>query len=203
MTTIAGVQGDGWAVVASDSKIVSVDDAGTVFGTSLLSDENGKVAQNGRYLLGAAGDVRSINLIHHAFRPPVPDRLLEGAKLDQFITRRFIPSLRKLFDDHGYSSQANKKAEHDSTIIAVVNATIYVIENDYAWAPDNQGIYAIGSGAQYALGAIHAFSYGKTFKSVAEAERALSKSVEIAARFDPNTGSPVRINIQTTDRRKR
>ena len=70
MTTIVAVQGDNFAVVCSDSRIATVDEDGYVSQITTLREGNGKVAANGRYLLGAAGDMRAINLLHHVYQPP-------------------------------------------------------------------------------------------------------------------------------------
>ena len=81
MTTIVGVQGDGFAVVCSDSRISSIDDSGLAYQVTTLGTGTSKVAQNGKYLLGAAGDVRAINILHHAFTPPAPTADLKGKKM--------------------------------------------------------------------------------------------------------------------------
>ena len=196
MTTIVAIQGDGFAVVATDSRISSMDSTGFAYQISTLGVGTSKVAQNGKYLLGAAGDVRAINVLHHAFVPPTPAPAVKGKKLDQFVTLKFIPALRDAFEDSGYSAQSkDEPAEHGSTIIAVINTTIYVIENDYSWTSDSNGIYAIGTGAPYALGAIQAL-LPKTKLKLQQAKTIAYKALNITARFDPYTGSPFQTYTQ-------
>ena len=173
MTTIVAIQGDDWVLVATDSRISSFDGSGMATQSSTLSAGTSKVAQNGKYLLGAAGDVRAINLLHHALQPPAPPPNLAGRKLDAFITTRFIPAMRECFETHGYATPDNDDkqhiAEHASTVLVVVNAHAYVVDGDYSWATDTSGIYAIGSGAAYALGAIHALRNGRTIDTPQQA----------------------------------
>ena len=97
MTTIVGLQGDNFAVVYVDSRISSSDSGGYISQISTLKEGCGKVAVNGKYLLGAAGDVRAINILHHVFQPPTPPINMRGKKLDQFFTAKFIPALRECF----------------------------------------------------------------------------------------------------------
>ena len=92
MTTIVGVQGDGFAVICVDSRISTMF-AGGLAQVGTLKEGSSKVSTNGKYLLGAAGDVRAINILHHVFQPPTPPPNLKGKKLDQFFTAKFIPCL--------------------------------------------------------------------------------------------------------------
>lgn len=206
MTTIVGIQGDGFAVIGTDTRISSFDDGGFASQSSTLGGGMSKIATNGKYLLGAAGDVRAINILHHAFTPPPAPVGIKGKKLDQFITVKFIPALRACFDTHGYSppeSKDNKEhqAEQDSTIIVVVNAVIYIIDNDYSWISDSSGLYAAGSGAAYALGAIHTLSKGKQMSQI-QAKTAVLKSLAVAAKLDPYTGAPYHTFMQTSQDKK-
>lgn len=200
MTTIVALQGDGFAVVATDSRISSMDSSGFAYQISTLGSGSSKIAQNGKYLLGAAGDVRAINILHHAFTPPAPTPAVKGKKLDAFITNKFIPALRECFDEHGYSTPDNDEKDHiaeqGSTILVVINATIYIIENDYSWTSDNIGIYALGSGAPYALGALQALLTRKP--SITQAKTLLTKALTIASKFDPHTGPPIQAYTQDT-----
>jgi len=199
MTTIVAIQGNGFALVGSDSRICDVDEGGYVSMTTTLKGTSAKVSVNGKYLLGAAGDVRAINILHHAFTPPTPPANATGSKLDKFFTTKFIPALRECFDQQGYSAPAREAAhlaEQGSTIIAVLNATVYVVNEDYSWANDRSGIYALGSGAQYAMGALHARKPKKDYTPAKARSEALL-ALQIASRFDPHTGPPFNCLLQT------
>jgi ATP-dependent protease HslVU (ClpYQ) peptidase subunit len=199
MTTIVGIQGDDYAVICTDSRVSSFDESGMAYQITTLGTGSSKVAQNGRYLLGAAGDVRAINILHHAFIPPVPSFVTSGPKLDQFITQKFVPSLRECFESTGYAMPDNDAkdhiAEHSSQIVVAINGTIYIIDGDYSWTSDKAGIYAIGSGSSYALGALHALSNGKELP-LPKAKTAINKALSVASKFDPYTGAPFQTFVQ-------
>ena len=185
MTTIAGVQGNGWAVVGYDSR---VSDDSRIY---QLPKDQGKVVQNGRYLLGAAGDMRAINLLSDVLVPPAPPAHAEGRELDKFISTKFIPVLKKCFDD----AQYGEKGEHDSAIIAVVNGVIYDIGSNYDWCRDTYGLYAVGTGGQYALGALNSMAEGKN-RTLAGAKQMLKTAVGIACRLDSSSAEPVNLLVQ-------
>jgi ATP-dependent protease HslVU (ClpYQ) peptidase subunit len=186
MTTIAAIQGDGWAVVGFDSQIT---EDSRIF---LLPSAAGKVAQNGPYILGAAGDLRAINLLHHTFRPPAPAPTERGLKLDKFISTKFVPALKSCFDE----AQYGEKGSHESSIIAVVNGTVYEIGADYDWCHDQRGIYAVGTGSSYALGSLYESNDGRKRRTLTAARANLRSALTIASLLDINTGGTIHISTQ-------
>lgn len=200
MTTIIGIQGDFFAVVCADSRVTEVDSDGTATQSMSLKEMGFKVAQNGRWLMGVAGDVRAINILTHAFNPPTPPVNLRGRKLDHFVTTKFIPSLRACFDSEGYSNPLTEgsthNAEHSSVIMAAVNGTIYVIDGDYSWLSDSFGVYAIGSGAQFALGSLATAIPTGGKVGLRTAKQAALKAIAVAGRYDPGTAAPYQVLVQ-------
>ena len=72
-----------------------------------------------------------------------------------------------------------------------VNGMIYIIDGDYSWMSDINGVYAIGTGAQYALGALQATIPARIGTIPwATAKTLAIKALSIAAKFDPYTGAP-------------
>ena len=63
MTTILAVQGDGWAVIGSDSQW-------STEGGRIGKSSQPKVITLGKYLIGIAGHTRGANIIQHSFTPP-------------------------------------------------------------------------------------------------------------------------------------
>jgi ATP-dependent protease HslVU (ClpYQ) peptidase subunit len=199
MTTVIGIQGDGFAVLCADSRISSVDDDGFVSRIQTMASGVSKISQLGNLIIGVAGDIRAINLISYSFQPPQPAPTLKGRKLDEFITNKFIPSLRECFDSNGYSPPPRESsqhlAEHGSEMLVVANRAIYQIDNDYAWCLDASGIHSIGTGAQYALGALSALMpVGQC--SLTLAKKHITRAMAIASKYDPHTGNPYVVYYQ-------
>jgi len=186
MTTIAAIQGENWSVVGYDSRVT--EDNTRIY---TLPKDSGKLVKNGQYLLGAAGDMRAVNLVNYVFKPPTINPTYYGIKLDKFITTHFIPDLKRCFEENSYS----KDGEHDSQLLVIVNSTIYEIGEDYSWAHDESGVYAVGSGAQYALGAMHTALENKK-RTLATAKTIIRQALTICSRLDPSTGGPFNINVQ-------
>jgi ATP-dependent protease HslVU (ClpYQ) peptidase subunit len=202
MTTIIAIQGDSYSLVCSDSRISTIDDGGFASQIVTLRDGSGKVAANGKYLLGAAGDMRAINILHHAFQPPTPPPGTKGKKLDQFITAKFIPALRTCFEQQGYAlperDSSNHLAEHSSVILVSIHGSIYVVDGDYSWTSDSTNTYALGTGSPYALGALNVLMPKRKISS-AQAKTIALKAIAVAAKYDPYTGSPFHCHIQESE----
>lgn len=200
MTTILGVQGDGFSVICTDSRISTMDEGGFASQIMTLGRNSSKVATNGKYLLGAAGDVRAINIIHHVFQPPAPPPGLTDSKLDQFFTTKFIPSLRACFEVQGYASperdDSTHIAEQGSTIICSIHGSIYVVDGDYSWTSDVTGLYALGTGSSYALGAMSVLFDKKKLLTPAQVKTLCLKAIAVSSKYDPYTGPPYYCYIQ-------
>jgi ATP-dependent protease HslVU (ClpYQ) peptidase subunit len=203
MTTIIGLQGKGWSIIGSDSKISSFDDQGYITSQTTLPKHSSKVTEKNGYLLGAAGDVRAINLLHHVYEPPSARYATTREKIDQHITKRVIPTLRQCFDEQGFSppekGDRDHKAEHNSTVIVSLKARIYVIESDYSWTEDGAGVYVIGTGHQFARAAMHMLLDGTDLNKLNQ-KRAIplvEKSLEVACLYDPYSGGPFHIYTQS------
>jgi hypothetical protein len=177
-----------------------MDDGGFASQITTLGNNSAKIAENNKYLLGAAGDMRAINILHHAFVPPTVTTGTTGKKLDNFITTKFVPALRDCFEKQGYatspeSESATHIAQHESTILVVVSGSIYVVDGDYSWTSDINGRYAMGTGSSYALGALQVLCSSKIM-TVAQAKKNALKAIAVASKYDPYTGAPFHTYIQ-------
>lgn len=200
MTTILGVQGDGFSVICTDSRISSMDEGGFASQIMTLGKNSSKVATNGKYLLGAAGDVRAINILHHVFVPPPPPPGTYGSRLDTFFTTKFIPTLRNTFEVQGYAAperdDSSHIAEQGSTVICSVHGSIYVVDGDYSWTSDATGLYALGTGSAYGLGALSVLFNKKKALNPTQTRALCLKAIAISAKYDPYTGPPYYTYIQ-------
>ena len=125
---------------------------------------------------------------------------MRGKKLDQFFTAKFIPALRECFEQQGYAIPDIKEdkehiAEQASTILVVIHGIIYVVDGDYSWTSDSSGMYALGSGSSYALGALQALATNRKL-TIPQAKKLALKALSTAAKFDPYTGPPFHYHIQ-------
>jgi ATP-dependent protease HslVU (ClpYQ) peptidase subunit len=187
MTTIAAIQGDGWAVIGCDSR--SSDDSGRPMNLA-----TNKIIENNGILIAGSGASRGSNLLQFGWKAPKPTA---SENLDKFVTQKFIPSMRKLFIDAGYDMKEDGDvAEHDSSFLIVVRGVIYPVFEDYSWDRDTSGIYYSGSGGDIALGAMEALLGEYQYIEAEGAESVVRNAIAIASKWDIHTAQPIIVMTQ-------
>lgn len=184
MTSIFAIQGDGFAVIGSDSR---------------TSDEFGRISRKvkpkvftvGRYMLGCAGDLRGSDILHYSFQPPPLPPKLFGTKLDKFIVSQFIPAYKMTLEVNGLGRAAYEAEAAWASIetIILANGVIYDISVDYGTHEDANGFYTIGSGESYGIAALDVLCAKKKL-TPQTAKQAILKALNISAKYDMMTGAP-------------
>jgi len=186
MTTLAAIQGNGWSVIGSDSR--SSDEYGRP-----IDMATNKIIENNGILIAGSGAGRGSNLLQFGWKPPKPKI---GEDLDLFMTKKFIPSMRKLCIDAGYDMKEDgDAAAHDSQFIISIRGVLYPIFEDYSWDRDTRGIYYSGSGGDIAIGAMAALNVDRVTSAIA-AEKIIKKAIEISTKWDIYSSGPIITKIQ-------
>lgn len=151
MTTIVGVQSTEGCVIVSDSRVVA---DGKIYNHPNMV----KAVERGSYIIGGAGDYRALQVVLHGWVPPV---VTPKAKLNlyEFIINKVAPSLKATLTEAGIEfnkTTDNEESKFELSLIIGINGSLFEIDSDFAVAMNNTGLYAIGSGGDYALGALHA-----------------------------------------------
>lgn len=187
MTTLAAIQGDGWAVIGCDSRASDEDGRYMELATSKIINNNG-------VLIAVSGASRGGNITQFGWRPPKPKATED---LDTFVTKKFIPNMRKAFIEAGYDGKEDGDAAwQDSNLLIAIRGVIYPIFNDYSWDREARRIYYSGSGGDIALGALEALNYSR-ITTPESAEKVLRKAIEIACKHDIYSGGEIHTHIQT------
>jgi ATP-dependent protease HslVU (ClpYQ) peptidase subunit len=189
MTTIIGIQGKGWGLIAAESLIVGADQ-------KFMATGMDKVVEKGEYVIAFAGDAIAGDIALHSWNAP---KIPRGVNLDKFMMTDLLPSLKQAYADYGYDPSP-KSADNDPKDGAGFDALIclrgklYQIDNDFSWVRDDRGIYGVGSGSSYALGALARATLSPTNTRTAANEA--RKAIEISISFDINSGGKVKVITQ-------
>jgi len=165
MTTVVAVETPKGVTFASDSRITT--------GWQVNDGWLDKVVKNGSITFAAAGYLRTIQILAYAKLPEPPTSSKE-AVLDRFVALELVPAVVNAFKD---TSEGD--ALRGSQVLVSFRGRVYSIGGDGSWLRSKNGHYAVGSGAEYALGALAAGSTPK-------------ESVVIASQYDNGTNSDVR-----------
>jgi ATP-dependent protease HslVU (ClpYQ) peptidase subunit len=150
MTTIVGVQNADGCVIASDSRVA---EGGKVY----THPEMVKAIERGSYIIGGAGDYRALQVVLHGWTPPLVSAKAKQ-NLYEFVINKVAPSLKAALTAAGieFTKSADNDDKFELQLIVGINGTLFELDSDFAVAMNDTGLYAIGSGGDYALGALHA-----------------------------------------------
>lgn len=151
MTTIIGLQLEDGCWLACDSQ--TTGETGRPYEHDLVQ----KVTANGEYLVAGSGDADACDIVQHIWQPPKPPARtrVKEADLYRFMLLEVVPSLRRCLEDNDYEIDKNDKDAGYFFLIAL-RGVIYEIDQSGSVSLRRDGIYGIGSGSRYAIGALMA-----------------------------------------------
>ena len=150
MTTIIGVQYDDRVIMIADSRVT--DDSGRIYSHPNMQ----KIVDKNGYLIGGAGEVAPCDIAMHMWNPPRPTAK-DKENLYQFMIKKVMPSLRKALTDNGYNFDEPTDRAKDGLrfqLLLSICGEIFDISDDLSVCISGDGIYGIGSGSPYAMGAL-------------------------------------------------
>lgn len=146
MTCIIGIKDE-----KNNRVIIGADSAGTS-GGSLIKRSDEKVFKNGDFLFGCAGDFRMLQIVRYAFIPPP---IGSGEDLEKYLCTTFVTALRECFIENGFAQTYAEGNARGPYFVLGYKDRIFQIEDDFQIAIHKNGIHSIGSGREYAYGAMH------------------------------------------------
>lgn len=145
MTTVVAIERVGGVTFASDSQV-------TLGGRA--AGQTAKVVRNGGTAFGITGRLRTTNVLAHAELPVYDPE--EAGPVDKWLTRELIPAMKKALTEAQTLEIDKGLVDVNGMMLVSVAGRVYYIGDDFGWWRPDDGNYAVGSGAQYALGALHA-----------------------------------------------
>lgn len=141
MTCIIGLEEEGKAWIGGDSAAVS--------NWERRESAISKVFKVSGYTIGYTTSFRMGQLLRYSISyPPVPRELTE-----EFLVKEFVEPIRKVFKEFGFSKVDNNEEVGGAFLVGAKNK-IFQIDCDFQVQHYLNGLYSIGSGSSYALGAM-------------------------------------------------
>ena len=187
MTAIVGIQGNGWAVLASDSMTTYTDRPYVAKGCE-------KIVKVGEYLVAVAGDALAGDILNNLWQPP---KVIKTQDTDKLMTK-VLPSIKQTLTEAGYDPTPKGKNDDDAGWDALIcfNGKLYQVSDDYGYMRDDRGLYGIGSGGGLGLGALAIME--TEVKTHAKATSAAKKAINIAIQYNIWCGGTASVKTQFT-----
>ena len=180
MTTIVAVCKNGNVTMGADSQV-------TDGSRPNRHPRMEKITKNNGYLIAGSGDSQPCDILQHIFVPPVPS-VQERKDLYKFMIVKFIPAMRECLEDNGWKLSTDDK-ESGFNMLFAFDGEVFDIGDDLSVLLNDDGIYGVGSGSPYAIGALYA---GAT----------VEKALDYASSNDIYTSGPYQIVKQQKQNKK-
>jgi|MDTA01.1.fsa_nt_gb ATP-dependent protease HslVU (ClpYQ) peptidase subunit len=171
MTCIVGL--------AHGGKVYMGGDSASVQGWTRRQTALKKVFRRGPFLIGYTSSFRMGQLLEHHL--DVPKQKATESDMSYMVTG-FIESTRKLLKEKGFT-KVESNAESGGQFLVGYRGSLYTIHRDFQVGQAADGLDAVGSGREYALGAMQALS------KLPPARR-IKKALEITAYFNAAVAPP-------------
>ncbi len=132
-------------VLASDSSIES----------SIIkaTDYDGKIWADGEYVIGAAGELRTLQVVKHFFNLP-EFKSYFSYDIEKFLVREVIPPLKEVLREHEVLEVSKKVTSSSLSLVVGWDKYICLIEENFTvFIPSSKRI-ATGSGMAQSLGSL-------------------------------------------------
>ena len=173
MTCIVGLEADGKVYIGGDSASTS--------GWNLDISRLRKVFRSGDFLMGCTGTWRISQLLQYS----LDVRLKEGDEDDmRYMVTGLVEAMRECLKNGGFAKVENEK-EEGGTVLVGFNGKVYIVESNFQVCSSNNGFWAIGCGASYALGSLWA-----TRDRGVTPERRVLAAMEAAGQFSNGVYPP-------------
>jgi hypothetical protein len=149
MTCIVGIADKGEVFIGADS-CASVDD-------DLFLIENGKVFEKGPFRFGCAGERRASEIVRYSFKMaelPCCEGKPTNEDLDCYMASKFADTLRLLFKDKGALCVREAVETFSATMLVGIHGRLYFVSGNFSVTPVLDGVWACGSGQDFALGSL-------------------------------------------------
>jgi ATP-dependent protease HslVU (ClpYQ) peptidase subunit len=181
MTTLVGIQGPDFVVMAADSQITDNDQR-------IISTATPKIVSVGDYLLGITGDSRPGDILAYNWKPPT----YKNYDPVEWMGKRVLPSIHATLKDNGYDA-SDKEASF--AYLLAFNGMLFSIGSDLSFNASERGLFTAGSGGAFALGYLYSLKPG-TYRSLLMAKVVAERAVKIASVLDVNTCPPIQLVTQ-------
>lgn len=175
MTTIVALRRGSTVTFGADTQVTANDRANNHTKMEKITRKNG-------YIIAGSGDAQPCDILQHIWLPPIPN-VKDKKDIYHFVITKVVPSMRECLEQNEWKPDPSDKDSGFSMLISI-EGQIFDISDDFSVVLRDDGIYGVGNGAKYAVGALYA---GAT----------VQRALEIAAKNDIYTSGPFQVVKQT------
>ena len=159
MTTIIGLQKEDHCLLVADSR--TTDEGGRAYSHPTVA----KITKRGKFIIAGSGLTQPCDIVQHIWRPPSPPPHAYK-DLYHYMIESVVPSIRVALTVNGYQPDKDND-EQDFIFLIALKGIIFELDDTLSVLMRDDGIYGVGSGSAYAIGALHAGANWKQAMNIA------------------------------------
>jgi ATP-dependent protease HslVU (ClpYQ) peptidase subunit len=163
-------------------RIVIGGDSAGVAGHDILIRKDPKVFRNSELLIGITSSFRMGQIMRFKFVPPA---IPPGIDLYEYMVVHFVDRVRAAMKEGGFAEVQNS-VERGGSFIVGLRERIFTIGSDFQVGENVDGFASVGSGADYALGALDTL---RTLPHLS-GEQMVEQALHTAAKFSGGVRPP-------------
>jgi ATP-dependent protease HslVU (ClpYQ) peptidase subunit len=154
-------------------------DSASVQGWTRRTTNLRKVFRSGPFLIGYTTSFRMGQILEHHLAVPHQE---EDQDNRSFMVTKFVECVRALLREKGFS-KVESNSESGGQFLVGYRGTLYSIQSDYQVGEMSEGLDSVGSGSEFALGAM------KALEKLSPTRR-IRRALEISAHFNMGVCAP-------------
>lgn len=175
MTCVVGIVDGDEVHIGADSAAVS--------GYEVRESRIPKVFVNGPFIIGYTSSFRMGQILQYQLQVAP-----QGSECNmKYMVHTFVEAVRGCLKGHGFSKIENN-VEKGGFFLVAYRGALYEVENDFQVNHYADGMAALGSGREYALGALRTMRY--IGLKVEPTRKQLIRALETAAYYSGNVMGP-------------
>lgn len=178
MTCIVAIAQGGTVYMAADHA-ASDDKSGWI-----IARKDPKVFKVGQYGIAFTDSFRMGQILQYSWTPPKYTPTKTNSGLDKFMRTKFVESVKDAFKSGGYGGFSSGQEDEGGIFLIGVCGKVFTMDQDFHIAENIVNYMAEGSGAMFALGALHATKNQKNPKM------RMKLALEAAADFSMSVKPP-------------
>jgi hypothetical protein len=132
--------------------------------------------------IGYTTSYRMGDLLRYNFTPPPIEH---DEDENEYLVKDFIPELIKCFDDHSFA-RTKEGTKSGGNFLVGLRKRLFHVQEDFSVLEPSCGYTAVGSGQEFAMGALYAYR-----RTATEPEKSVVGAIRAATEFCTTVGGTV------------
>lgn len=132
--------------------------------------------------IGYTSSYRMGDILRYNFTPPAIEAEEDE---NEYLVTDFIPELIKCFDEHSFA-KTKEGTKSGGNFLVGFRKRLFHVQEDFSVLEPSCGYTAVGSGQEFAMGAMYAYR-----RSIDDPEKAVIGSIKAASEFCTTVGGTV------------